>query len=857
MRRLALDGGGWTVRAVGDGAPVPGPLRGREIPATVPGCVHTDLLRAGLIPDPLVEFNEREVQWIGECDWEFRRRFTADAGLIGYERIDLACEGLDTIAEVSVNGAAVGAAANMFHPHRFDLRGAIREGENEVAVVFRSPLRHIRAEERRLGARPVNGDWEPYVFIRKAACHFGWDWAPRLATAGIWKSIGIEAWSGARLAEIRPLVRVIDRAARRWAVEAHARVEWGGAVNSGRWTVDLEVRDGDRVVGRAARGVAVGEGRAVATVEVDDPRLWWPRGLGGQPLYDVDVVLASADHEAGRQQRTGRIGFREVRLDTSADEWGSRFQVEVNGKAVFCRGANWVPEGAYAAAVGAETIRERVLAAAAMEMNMLRVWGGGYYERDEFYRVCDEQGIMVWQDFMFACAMYPEEAPYPALVEAEARHQVSRLAAHPSVVLWCGGNECAWAHEDWGAAEGRAWKDRLEGRTWGAGYYFDLLPRVVREVDPTRPYWPNSPWSGGAAPANDANHGDRHTWDARGDEYRRIVPRFCSEFGHQAPANRATLARAVGEAGLGLGSRALEHRQRGTGGMTKHIDEAIAEVFRAPRTFDEWHYLAQVAQARSLRTGIEWMRAHRGRCMGALVWQLNDAWAGMSWSLIDAAGGWKPAAHAVKEAMGARHLAVQPLGGRPVAVAINDTDAAWTGEVVARRVRFDGTELARSSLALRVEAWSAAPVLDLVQALGPPRDEAEELIVVESAGAGGADGRARRAWWFFRPDRELAYPRPEAEVVCERAADVGAQQRTRVRAVTMLRDVVLSVDRLGGDCAAGGPQVFTLLPGETAEVRWSGAARGPGEDGCLADRLSAPPVLWCANWFGAREHGGA
>jgi beta-mannosidase len=287
-----------------------------------------------------------------------------------------------------------------------------------------------------------------------------------------------------------------------------------------------------------------------------------------------------------------------------------------------------------------EKYRERLQQAAAANMNMLRVWGGGFYESDDFYDICDELGILVWQDFMFACAMYPEEPPYPALIEAEARHQITRLSPHPSVALWCGGNECVWAHDSWGNAPGeKPWKERLGGKTWGSGYYFDLLPRLMKELDPTRPYWPNSPWSGAeSVAANDSGHGDRHTWDVRGEAYRTIVPRFCSEFGHQAPANYSTLAKVTGRTGLAIGSRALEHLQRGTGGTARHIDEAIAELFRPPRDFDEWHFLAQLTQARALKAGIEWMRINQPRCMGALVWQLNDAWPGMNWSLLTPMG---------------------------------------------------------------------------------------------------------------------------------------------------------------------------------------------------------------------------
>jgi beta-mannosidase len=666
MRRLELNGDGWTVRATGDLSAVPASLRAREAPARVPGCVHTDLRRAGLIPDLAVGFGEREVQWIGESDFEYRRSFDLPDELLAYERTDLVCDGVDTLAELSLNGAAIGSAANMFHPHRFDLRPALRRGRNELAITFRSPLRHVRAEERRLGPRPYNGDrlgWAPFPFMRKAAVNFGWDFAPRAATSGIWRGIRIEAWSGVRIAGVRPIVRRIDRA--RWTVDATVELEWSGsgAVPEGL-LLGACLRGEPHVDEWDSAAPPLGDHAATLSIGVDDPRLWWPRGSGDQALYGLDVALYDRRSAWGvAEMWSGKIGFREVRLNTEPDEEGSRFQIEVNGTPVFCKGANWVPCGLFPDDRSPERVRDRVRQAGAANMNMLRVWGGGVYEDDAFYRECDRLGIMVWQDFMFACACYPEEPPLPALVEAEARHQITRLSAHPSVVLWCGGNECVWGHEAWGIAEGAPWKERTTNTTWGAGYWFDLLPRLVRELDPTRPYWANSPSSGaarqGASGAeakevNSATRGDRHTWDAApgSSAFRAIAPRFCSEFGCQAPPNLEMLREAVGAEGLVIGSAALEHRQRATGGMARHIDGPLAERFPAPASFEEWHRLAQQLQADSLREAIEWLASQRPRCMGALVWQLNDLWPGMSWSLIDSDGRPKPAYDAVREAFG-------------------------------------------------------------------------------------------------------------------------------------------------------------------------------------------------------------
>ncbi len=660
------------MRAVGAMEGVPREVRQALVAARVPGCVHTDLMRAGLIGDPRVGFNEREIQWVGETDWEYRGVFRVEAEMLGHERLDLVCEGLDTIAEIRVNGREVGRTANMFHPHRFDLRVVLLQpgADNEIVIVFRSPLRHIRVERERLGALPHNGDglgWEPYPYIRKTACNFGWDWAPRAATCGVSGGIRIEGWRGARIAGVRTATRCNGS----WTLDILADLQWADDdPSTGDLVVDAHLVRGTLFHGRDMNVVKRGE-RTIAMslfFHGEPPALWWPNGCGEQDLYDLGVSVYHPDDDCpARPDWQGRVGFREVCLNTEDSIGGSQFQIEVNGKPTFCKGANWIPEGLFPDDRSPEKIRERVRQAAAANMNMLRVWGGGAYECDAFYEECDRLGIMVWQDFMFACACYPEHQEYAKSVEAEARHQIARLSKHPSVVLWCGGNECVWGRESWGHAATDMlgpWKERTKDRAWGAGYWYDLLPRLVKELDPTRPYWPNSPCSTGILPVasdapapNDANHGSRHTWDASpgSEAFRGIVPRFCTEFGQQAPANEETLARVMEPGELHADSEGMRHRQRGTGGMAAHVEGQLRAWLAAnpgarTKTFADWVENCQWAQADALAAAIEWLAKNRPRCMGAIVWQFNDAWPGMSWSLIDSEGRPKAAYFAVKKA---------------------------------------------------------------------------------------------------------------------------------------------------------------------------------------------------------------
>jgi beta-mannosidase len=360
-----------------------------------------------------------------------------------------------------------------------------------------------------------------------------------------------------------------------------------------------------------------------------------------------------------------------VRLNTDPDEIGSRFTVEVNGKPIFCRGANWIPDDCFPTRVDQARYRRRITQAVEADMNMLRVWGGGLYEAEAFYDVCDELGVMVWQDFLFACSMYPEGGRFRALVEAEARYQIARLSRHASLVLWCGNNENIWF---WFT---RGWEEKFPGRPWGAGLYFDLLPKLVAELDPTRPYWPGSPYSGSMEidPIDD-RHGNEHVWDAWNREdytiYRSHTPRFVSEFGHQAPPTYPTLRRAIPADQLAWDSPAMLHHQKAREGNIK-LNTRLAEHFQVPADFDDWLYLTQLNQARAIGLGVERFRSRRPVCMGTLYWQLNDCWPVSSWAAIDGDGRAKPLWFATRRFYAERLLSIQPEGEKLALFAVNDT----------------------------------------------------------------------------------------------------------------------------------------------------------------------------------------
>jgi beta-mannosidase len=642
-----------------------------------------------------------------------------------------------------------------------------------------------------------------------------------LVTAGIWRPIGLHSWSAARLAQVRPAVTVEGG-------EGRVRVE-----------VDIE-RDGERVPLRltaqiagihAVVAIAAEDDTAVLDLEVADARLWWPHGYGDQPLYDLDVglerVASAAAGDVGLVDTwSRRVGFRSVRLDTSEDEVGSAFTLVVNDVPIFVRGANWIPDDCFPTRVGPERYRARVTQARGANIDLLRVWGGGIYESDDFYDACDEAGVMVWQDFLFACAAYPEESPVVEEVEAEAQENVARLMPHASLVLWNGNNENYMGWHEWG------WPEKVGDRTWGHGYYTELLPRVVAQTDPTRPYWPGSPFSGSIdLPVSLDGRGCKHIWDvwntADYGRYRDYVPRFVSEFGWQGPATWATVAGSVHDSSLLPDSPGMLHHQKATDGNGK-LARGLAPHFPEPETMEDWHFLNQLNQARAIALGIEHLRSHRGTCMGTVVWQLNDCWPVTSWAAIDGAGRLKPLWFALRRVYDPHLVTVQPRSDGLQVFLVNEEATAWTTEVDVRRYDVDGIVLAKWTTTLMAPARSRSDV-EVPVGVATASDPRRELLVVTAGD--------RTATWFYGEDKDIDYPPAVFEVEVVRDSD---SHVVRVTARTFLRDLTLFVDRIHPDAEVDS-MLVTLLPGQTHDFH----VRGVGV--LSAEQVQGPPVLRCVN----------
>lgn len=770
----------WQLRPLA--GPVPDNVVGREFAAPVPGDIHSTLYAAGAIPDPVVDDNERVVSWIGRTDWEYTTTLAAidhpDA-----ERVELVFSGVDTLAEVFIDQSPRGSSRNMHRTWRVDVP-ELRRGRADLRVALRAPVPAGERERERLGARP--SAFSPIApFLRKKACDFGWDWGPALPGAGIWRPVEVQAWSTARLDAVRPTARMRGEDG---LVELDIDLARTATGRGAELIIEASLGT-DRIELVAAPGVD----RVRGVLPVASPARWWPAGWGEQSLHELTVRLRVDDELL--DERTVTIGFRELVVEQIPDAAGVSFRVVVNGIPLFVRGFNWIPDDTSICTVTPADYRRRIAEARALGANMMRVWGGGVFEDDEFYRACDEAGMLVWQDFLFACAAYPEEDPFAEEVEAEARDNVSRLMSHPSLALWNANNENLWF---WFVQN---WEQVLEGKTWGDRFYFDILPRVVADLDPARTFLVGSPSSGGRwEDPNDPTRGVVHLWVP--DDYRaydEVRPRFVSEFGFQGPPARATFEAAVHEEQHAPFSPGTVQRQKAEGG-TERINDVLDIHFGVPTDFDEWYWLAQLNQARAVRYGVERFRSLEPYCAGTIIWQLNDCWPSLSWSMIDVADRWKPVAYAVREAYRDQIVVLRHEDDGPALFACNSAAAPWDSTIEVQRWR-RGERVARAVLPTTVPAHSAQRI-----DLGSLAEDLEgDELLVATAGE-------LRSVLLGGVDRE--YPDDAPEFTVEVFPGEGSVT-VMITAHSLMRDTFVPVDAITAD-AHSEHNLVTLLPGESA-----------------------------------------
>lgn len=605
--------------------------------AHVPGSVYADLMADGTMPDPFWRENELDAFERMKKDYVYQRTFTVTEAQLAHAHVELVCEGLDTLAHVSLNGHEIAFTNNMHITWVWDVKEQLHAGENTLEMRFDSPILYCAKKAEEAPGWESSDATPGFRHLRKAHCMFGWDWGPRLPDAGIWRPIFLRTWDTARLENALMLQAHHDG-----VVDVTIRPEIAG---ESAWSAEITAPDGEVLTLPETTA-------AEQVITIEHPQLWWPNGLGKQPLYRVTVRLAAGD------TRTWRIGLRTMTVSREKDEWGEEFCHVVNGVKVFAMGADYIPEDNILARVTPERTRRLLEDCKAANFNAIRVWGGGYYPDDAFYDICDELGLLVWQDLMYACAFYDLTPDFERSIRVETQQNVARVRHHASLALICGNNEM----EMFMAGANSA---LINHRTWEfvptyphhitdyVKMFEYILPAIVKETAPQTYWWPASPSSGGNFDApNDENRGDNHYWDVwHGEkpftEYRKFFFRYASEFGFQSFPCLKSVEQFTLPDDRNIFSRVMERHQRNQAANGK-ILSYLSQTFRYPNSFDDLLYASQLMQAEAIRYGVEHWRRNRGRCMGAIIWQLNDIWPVASWASIDYYGRWKALHYAAK-----------------------------------------------------------------------------------------------------------------------------------------------------------------------------------------------------------------
>ncbi len=640
--------------------------------------MHTDLLALGRIPDPFVGDNEKRVQWVAEADWEYHCQFSPQADLFAQPHIWLVCDGLDTLATLTLNGHELGQAANMFRSYRWDVKPWLRSSGNDLRIVFSSAVRFCNAQQ---AIRPMPGVSQAIPggpHLRKAPCQFGWDWGPQLPPIGVWKDIRLEGYQEARLAEVH--LRQVHNDGR-VTVSARVAVEHWDATPL---EVVVRVTTPQGEVLEDTTQIS-DDNAAFVQVSIPQPELWWPNGYGGQPLYGVEVALrhSSNSEEALLDQRRYQIGLRTIELRQQEDPWGRSWVFVVNGVSILAKGANWIPADSFPTRISDEYLEGLIRSAADTHQNMLRIWGGGFYEEERFYDLCDRYGILVWQEFIFSCSIYPLDDPdFVENVRIEAVENIRRLRHRASLALWCGNNEMEWGWVDW------HW-NTPELQDLKAAYdqfFHHTLPAWCQAEDPDHSYWPSSPSSDTPfANPNGQHQGDAHYWDVwHGRKpftaYRDQYPRFMSEFGFQALPPLATIRTYADEADWNMTSYIMEQHQKNASGNSLMVGQML-DTFRLPKDFSSLVYLSMALQAEGIRYGVEHWRRHPDRVAGILYWQLNDCWPVASWSSLDYFGRWKALHYAARRFFAPLMLSIEDKPPEQAVYVSNDLLGPWEGSL--------------------------------------------------------------------------------------------------------------------------------------------------------------------------------
>ena len=791
--------------------------QGNWLPAIVPGTVHTDLMANGIIPDPFIGLNERGVQWIDKEDWIYRTAFGVDESIFSKHNVWIEFDGLDTYADVYLNDSLIIKADNMFRRWKADIRQLLKRSDNELKVYFHSP---VKVDVPKWDALPYhyeaandqseNGglfDKKISIFARKAGYHYGWDWGPRLVTSGIWRKVSLVAWNDVRITDVyteQPLVSKA-KAKIRQTVEIFADAD-------GMAMVQTTDHAGNNY---ADKKVKLEKGVNTVTLEfcINKPKLWWCNGLGKPNLYTFNVKVQKDDSSDTYTQRTG---IRSIKLLTQKDEWGQEFCFELNGVRVFMKGADYIPCDNFLPRVTKSVYEKTIQDAVDVNMNMLRVWGGGIYEDDYFYELCDEKGILIWQDFMFACSLYPASGALLENIRQEAIDNVRRLRNHPCIALWCGNNECQDGWYNWG------WKKRLEDqkpeyaeKVWKEyeDLFYHLLPEVVGKYHSAIAYWPSSPF-GGYGHGSIETSGDYHywaVWHAKKpiSEYNNTRFRFCSEYGMQSfPEFESVKQFAPQPNDWDIYSDVMMSHQRGGMHANQLIESYLLSEYKRPKDFESLLYVGQLMQGDAMKTAIESHRREKGYCWGTLLWQINDCWPVASWATRDYYGRWKAAHYLMRNSY--RDILVSPIekDGNLQVYIVNDRLTSTSGQLSIKVLDMDGAVRNQLTKQVRVPANVSKNVFSVPVKLLLNHEQTDQVVIL----AEFTDREHYGNIFYLKPPKDVKFKK---SAVVYQMIKVVDGYRLVISADKVARGVFLSLD---GTDNFFSDNYFDLIPGAKKQV---------------------------------------
>ena len=778
------------------------------LPATVPGSVHTDLMANGRIPDPFAADNEKRVRWVAEADWNYQHIFNCSSALFSQDKILLVCDGLDTLATISINGHELGHTNNMFRKYHWEVKPLLnQDGANTLTIHFSSPVKYT-AEKQAL--RPLPGVSQAIPggsHLRKAPCQFGWDWGPQLPQIGIWKDIRLEGYNEALLSEIH--IRQ-DHSDGKVNLDIRAAIQqWGKTTLAS--VVCITTPDGETFEKTAH---IIDQETAILKVPIPNPQLWWPNGYGSQPLYKVEVSLIKSGDSSGEvlDKHTYTVGLRKIELRQRQDQWGRSFSFVVNDVPIFVKGSNWIPADSFPTRITDQSLEGLIHSAAETHQNMLRVWGGGFYEEERFYDLCDRFGILVWQEFIFSCSIYPLDSPeFLENVHIEVMENIRRLRHRTCLALWCGNNEMEWGWVDWN------W-NRPELQDLKSAYdlfFHHTLPTWCRAEDADHSYWPSSPSSD--IPFNDPNgqnQGDSHYWDVwHGRKpftsYRSQFPRFMSEFGFQALPPLATIRTYATEDDLNMTSYIMEQHQKNASGNSIMVGQML-DTFRLPKDFNSMVYLSMVLQAEGIRYGVEHWRRHPDRVAGILYWQLNDCWPVASWSSLDYFGHWKALHYAARRFYSPVLLSIEDKPSEQSVFVTNELLEPWEGAMHWFLETIGGEVLTSGEVRVKAEPQSATLVSKLDFSNRISDENMRNLIFIAELTRKGE--LISRQTAGFTPIKHLSLSDPEITMnLTSKKGQLIAELTARSLAL------LVEVSLMGADCVFS-DNYFNLPAGRSIQI---------------------------------------